>query len=156
MLLIDYRSNQQWCTECNSEATQNCKHSRHQLGNFDDVCTSCSLILKETIIKSNSACDQALQGCRQIQSSHEVILARIQWLKTEMSKKVTSNNARIAHLESLKSEDYGVDASNEKDMTATMDKIIQLVNKYVIFQNLFVFVGFCFIHFNGLICCKGY
>ena len=73
--------------------------------------------------------------------------AIIQWLKAEISKKVSSNNARIAHLESLKSEDYGVDASNEKDMTATMDKIIQLVNKYVIFQNLFVFVGFCFIHF---------
>ena len=156
MLLIDYRSNQQWCTECNSEATQNCKQSRHQLGNFDDVTLSSHSKLKETIIESDLEVDKAIQGLTKLQDCYVEISAIIQWLKAEISKKVSSNNARIAHLESLKSEDYGVDASNEKDMTATMDKIIQLVNKYVIFQNLFVFVGFCFIHFNDFICCKGY
>ena len=112
--------------------------------------------LKETIIESDLEVDKAIQGLTKLQDCYVEISAIIQWLKAEISKKVSSNNARIAHLESLKSEDYGVDASNEKDMTATMDKIIQLVNKYVIFQNLFVFVGFCFIHFNDLICCKGY
>ncbi len=88
------------------------------------------MLLKDIIVNSNSACDQALEIYRKIESSHEVILTRIRWLESEMTQKVLSNNANIAHMESLKSEEGWIDACKEEDMNASMNKIKQLVVKY--------------------------
>jgi hypothetical protein len=125
------RSNQQWCSECNASASKNCELQKHEIINFNEIYNkSHSLLLKDIIVNSNSACDQALEIYRKIESSHEVILTRIRWLESEMTQKVLSNNANIAHMESLKSEEGWIDACKEEDMNASMNKIKQLVVKY--------------------------
>lgn len=131
-LLLISRANQQWCSECNASASRNCQLQKHQLGNFKDIHMSHSLLLKDIIINSNSACDQALEIYRKIHSTHEDALARIKWLESEMNQKVLSNNASIAHLESLKSVEGCIDAlmkEDNEDMSVSINKINQLVIK---------------------------
>jgi hypothetical protein len=110
------RTNQQWCSECNASASKNCELQKHEIINFKEIYKSHSLLLKDIIVNSNSACDQALEIYRKIES--------------EMTQKVLSNNANIAHMESLKSEEGWINACKEEDMNASMNKIKQLVVKY--------------------------
>jgi hypothetical protein len=131
-LLLISRTSQQWYSECNASASRNCQFQKHQLGNFKDIHMSHSLILKDIITNSNSACDQALEIYRKIQSTHEAALARIKWLESEMNQKVLSNNASIAHLESLKAVEGCIDSLKEEDnedMSVSINKINKLVIK---------------------------
>lgn len=57
-----------------------------------------------------------------------------------MTQKVLSNNANIAHMESLKSEEGWIDACKEEDMNASMNKIKQLVVKYGTFFKIIIFI----------------
>ena len=128
--LITRANQNKWCSECNTAASQNCICRKHQIANFDDIYKSHCLLLKDITINCNAACDRALQSYNKIQSVYGSVLSRIQWLESEMTQKVESNNTSIAHLESLKSDDC-VDAFKEKDMNVTsMNEINQLVVKY--------------------------
>ena len=126
--LLITRTNQKWCSECNTAATQNCICKKHQIANFDDIYKSQSLFLKEVKENLSAVCDGALKSHKKIQSVYGSSLSRIQWLESEMTEKIVSNNTSIAHLASFKKSDDCVNAFKEiKDI----NKINQLVVKYV-------------------------
>lgn len=121
-----YRSEQLWCFDCNVPASIGCYEENHTIQKYEDLFNARSLQLKCQINQTNSACDDTLKNCHQIQSVHQVILAWMQWLLREITQWDSSNNATIAQLESLKASE-GFCVQQEKNLQCTINKINQLI-----------------------------